>query len=272
MRAFILSAILLNANLSLAHFSLSDLQPIAGFSDVCTQAYDSPLTDCTISDFYVGATCSPKCIAYLEAITKLLNDECRGITAFPDTLIGMFFQKTAIKKLCPNVGITTVTPTSPGQAPSPERTAGSTENVASFTRTSVTPATPSQISIQVTLITSEIETTTTASSILSTSTIPSTSSATTSVVLVSSTAPSRSGVDIVSAASSSPLTGPASNSGAEQASPTAGSQRNSGGAQGDNDGDGGTVLDAASKADRGARAATWLLLISAGLTAAIWSA
>ncbi|KAI4170628.1 MAG: hypothetical protein LQ343_004860 [Gyalolechia ehrenbergii] len=268
MRASILSAILLNANLSLAQFSLSDLQPIAGFSDVCTQAYDSPLTDCTIADFYVGATCSPKCIAYLEAITKLLNDECRGITAFPDTLIGMFFQKTAIKKLCPNVGITTVTPTSPGQAPSPERTAGSTENVASLN----TPATPSQISIQVTLITSEIETTTTASSILSTSTVPSTSSATTSVVLVSSTAPSRSGVDVGSAASSSPLTGPASSSGAEQASPTAGSQRNSGGAQGDNDGDGGTVLDAASKADRGARAATWLLLISAGLTAAIWSA
>ncbi|KAL9027906.1 MAG: hypothetical protein Q9196_003642 [Gyalolechia fulgens] len=263
MRALVLSAILFTARPSLAHFSLSELQPIAGFPDACTQAYESPLTDCTISDFYVGSTCSPQCIAYLEAFTTLLNDECRGITAFPNTLIGMFFQKTAIQKLCPNVGVTTATPAGAGQGPSPEPSAASTESVA----VSITPATPSQISIQVTSTTLEIETTTAASSTLS---IPSTSSSATSVVLASNTAPSESAVDVGSASSSSPSTGAASTSGAEPANPTAGSRRNSGGAQEDNNGGGGTVLDAASsKADRGARAATWLLLISAGLTAVI---
>lgn len=271
MRALILTTVLLNAYLSLAHFSLSDLQPIAGFSDACTQAYETPFTECTLSDFYVGSTCSPQCIAYLEALTTLLNDECRGIIAYPNTLIGMFFKKTAIKKLCPNVGVTTITPAGAGQGSSPEPTAGSGDSVAAFTQVSVTPAGPSQISIEVTSTTSEAETTTAASSTLSTSTTPSTSSTTTSVVVALNPAFSGSAVNGGSASASSPTTGGPSSSGTEQASPTAGSQTTNGGAQGNNNGDGGTVLDAASMADRGARAATWLLLTSIGFLVAIWS-
>ncbi|KAL8931422.1 MAG: hypothetical protein Q9216_007206 [Gyalolechia sp. 2 TL-2023] len=269
MRALILSAVLLNAHLSLAHFSLSELQPIAGFSDACTQAYESPFTACTISDFYVGATCSAQCIAYLEAFTKLINDECRGITALPNTLIGLFFQRKAIEKLCPNVGVTTVTPAGAGQGSSLGSTAGSTESVAAFTQVSATRATPTQISIQITSTTSKVETTTAASSTRSTSAVPSTSLTTTPVVVVSSATPSGSSVDVGSASSSFPLTGVTSSSGAEQANPTAGSQRNSGGAEGDNNGDGGTVLDAASKADRGARASTWLWLVTPILIVAV---
>ncbi|KAL8833770.1 MAG: hypothetical protein Q9176_007811 [Flavoplaca citrina] len=93
---------LLFAHHTVASFSLnlSELQPISGFSEACTQAYNAPLTDCTISDFYQGSTCSPGCVAFLEDMTKRLNDECKGITAFPNTLIGMFFKRTAVQQLC----------------------------------------------------------------------------------------------------------------------------------------------------------------------------
>ncbi|KAI4180021.1 MAG: hypothetical protein L6R41_007505 [Letrouitia leprolyta] len=271
MRVLTYIAVLLNAYLSFAHFSLSDLQPIAGFSEACTQAYEAPLTECTISDFYVGATCSPQCVAYLEAITKLLNDECRGIIAYPNTLIGMFFKKTAVKRLCPNVGVTTITPGGAGQGSRPEPTAGSAGSVAAFTQVSITPAAPSQISIEVTSMTSKVEITTATSSTLTTSTIPSTSSITASVALISGAASSGSAVSGESAAASSLPTAALSSSGTDQASPTAGSQATGGSAQGSNNGDGGTVLDAASMADRGARAGAWQLLISIGLAAVVWS-
>ncbi len=94
---------------TLAHLSLAELQPISGFSDACTQAYETPLTDCTLSDFYEGNPCSPECVAFLEAMTTRLNDECSGTTAFRNTLIGMFFKKTAVQQLCAGIEGTTVT-------------------------------------------------------------------------------------------------------------------------------------------------------------------
>ncbi|KAL8716619.1 MAG: hypothetical protein Q9225_006064 [Loekoesia sp. 1 TL-2023] len=272
MRALTLSAILLSAHPSLAHFSLSQLQPIAGFSDACTQAYNTPFTACSISDFYEEATCSAQCIAFLEGMTKLLNDDCKGITAFPNTLIGMFFQKTAVKKLCPNVEITTVSAAGAGQGSRPsqaEPTAGPKETAAASTPDSLTPATPSHISVEVTSTTSETAITTAAVSTLSTTAASLAPSTTTSISLASGpiSPGSRAGGG---PAPSSPQVGEASGSSAAQANPTAGSQRNNGGG-GNNNGNGGTVLDAASNADRGARATKWLLPASAGLAAAIWS-
>ena len=137
-RCIIVTGTLLFARHSLASFSinLSELQPISGFSEACTQAYNAPLTDCTISDFYQGSTCSPGCVTFLEEMTKRLNDECKGITAIPNTLIGMFFKRTAVQQLCAgsdnfadgsdSVGSATVRSTA---APSPRSSTSTTSTV-----------------------------------------------------------------------------------------------------------------------------------------------
>ncbi|KAL8828647.1 MAG: hypothetical protein Q9170_006513 [Blastenia crenularia] len=207
-------------------------------------------------------------------MTSLLNDECRGITAYPNTLIGMFFQKTAVKRLCPNVGVTTVSAAGAGQGSEPSQIQSPIEasmTAAPSTQISLLPATPSQISISVTSITSEISTTTAASSILSTtatlstSTVAdfssaapstassSTSTSTTSIAVVSSV-PSSGPDGGDGTTSSSPQNTAVSTSSAKQSNPTAGSQSSHTGGGGNNNGNGGTVLDAASKADRRARA------------------
>lgn len=82
---------------------LTDFQPINGFSSQCTQAYNTPLQGCTQSDFQNGHTCSPTCITFLEALTKMLNTDCKGTSAFPNTLIGLFFSQQGTSTLCPNV-------------------------------------------------------------------------------------------------------------------------------------------------------------------------
>ena len=83
--------------------TLSDFQPINGFSTQCTQSYNTPLQDCTQSDFQNGHACSSSCIAFLEALTKMLNTDCKGTSAFPNTLIGLFFSQQGTSTLCPNV-------------------------------------------------------------------------------------------------------------------------------------------------------------------------
>ncbi|KAL9594748.1 MAG: hypothetical protein Q9219_006860 [cf. Caloplaca sp. 3 TL-2023] len=274
MRSLTLYVLFLTALPSLAHLSLSELQPIAGFSDACTAAYNTPLTPCTISDFYEGATCSAQCIAFLEAMTKLLNDDCRGTTAFPNTLIGMFFQKTAVKRLCPNVDVATVSAAGAGQGPSsPPGTpiAAPTETAAAFTSSRLAPTTPSQISIKITSTTSQTSTLTAAASTLSTTVASSTTSATASIAVTSANAASTPGSGDESAVvSPSSGTDGAATTSAGQANPTAASQENGGGGGGNNDGNGGTVLDAASAADHSSRASIWLSVMSAALATSSW--
>ena len=83
--------------------TLSEFQPINGFSAQCTQSYNTPLQGCTRSDFQSGHSCSTDCITFLEALTKMLNTDCKGISAFPNTLIGLFFSQQGTSTLCPNV-------------------------------------------------------------------------------------------------------------------------------------------------------------------------
>ncbi|KAI4122349.1 MAG: hypothetical protein LQ338_005864 [Usnochroma carphineum] len=243
---------------SLANYSLTQLQPIAGFSDACTQAYETPLTACTVSDFYEGATCSAQCIAFLEAMTKLLNEECKGITTFPNTLIGMFFQKTAVKKLCPNVDVAPIPAAGAGQGGKPSQAAETVDST----------STPSVVSVKVTLTTSRvIETTTTSSVALSTSS-PSSLSTTTSSALVSSRSSFGPGLlggtASPSASTRQASASAASSSSGNQATSTSASQGTSGG---HNSGNGGTVLDAASSAVSGSQITNWIWSIIAGLAA-----
>ncbi|KAL8897271.1 MAG: hypothetical protein Q9207_007294, partial [Kuettlingeria erythrocarpa] len=174
LNAFAVIGALLFIPRSQAHFSLTQLQPIAGFSEQCTQAYEMPLAPCTIADFYKGAKCSPQCFDFLEARTKLLNDECRGITAFPNTLIGMFFKGTAVDELCANVGVETVSTAAASQISAPSQAETTADSS----------ATPSQVSIEVTLMTSVVQSTSTvslAAASTSTSSASSTKASTTSL-------------------------------------------------------------------------------------------
>ncbi|KAL9009963.1 MAG: hypothetical protein Q9173_005057 [Seirophora scorigena] len=248
MRFFYLSAnvgALLFTCRSIAHFSLTQLQPIAGFSDACTQAYETTFDECTLSDFYEGSACSAQCVAYLEAMTTLLNDECRGITAFPNTLIGMFFKKTAIEELCPDVDVRTVTTAGPGQSSTPqiEPTSPSTALL------------PSEVSVEVMSTTTSLVTSTTvASSILSSTTETSPTSTTTSADSTSSITSVSPGLGAGSTSlpteNDSTSTRAAISTGAQRAQPqpTSESQIDSGAI---NNGNGGTVLDAASAAGSG---------------------
>lgn len=82
--------------------SLEQFQPIEGFSPACVNAYKTPLSGCTGSDFKSGS-CSTDCIAFLEALTQVLTSECGDTSASPNTLIGSFFKKEGTSTLCPNV-------------------------------------------------------------------------------------------------------------------------------------------------------------------------
>ncbi|KAL8680289.1 MAG: hypothetical protein Q9186_003527 [Xanthomendoza sp. 1 TL-2023] len=226
---------LLIAHQSWAHFSLSELQPISGFSDACTQAYDTPLTDCTISDFYEGNPCSPQCYASLEDMTELINDECRGITAFPSTLIGMFFGKKAVQELCSGVEATTA---SAGDAASSETAEAESTSTSS-----------SSLSMTTSTI---VETATT----IDTSTVtPISSSTTTStqISVISSQSTANSGQDSGDGSPTSTTqqgtasaSASSSSSSGTQSTPTSANQSGSGAGVGNNDGNGGTVLEAAS--------------------------
>ena len=98
-----ISAYLLTVALPTVHaITLDQWQPIYGFTQDCVNAYNTPLSDCTASDFENG-TCSADCIAFLEALTKVINAECGGTSALPNTLIGSFFKNQGTSTLCPNV-------------------------------------------------------------------------------------------------------------------------------------------------------------------------
>ena len=86
--------------------TLSLLQRISGFSSTCAQAYNTPLTYCTLSeltDHAPGRACSLDCVEQLERVSVSINTQCKGTRAYPDTLIGMFFNQTGVTTLCPNV-------------------------------------------------------------------------------------------------------------------------------------------------------------------------
>ncbi|KAL9067442.1 MAG: hypothetical protein Q9161_006874 [Pseudevernia consocians] len=83
--------------------TLSTFQQINGFGTACTNAYNTPLTDCSSSDF-AGQGCSAKCIGFLDSLTNSLIDACSGTSVYPNTLIGLFFHNEGVQTLCSNAG------------------------------------------------------------------------------------------------------------------------------------------------------------------------
>ena len=97
--AFYLTLILATVNA----ITLSDFQPISGFPASCANAYNSPLSSCSASDFQNGSQCSTSCIAYLEALTKMLLQQCAGTKTVPNTLIFLFLNNQGTSTLCSDV-------------------------------------------------------------------------------------------------------------------------------------------------------------------------
>ena len=88
---------------SVTPITLSYFQQISGFSQACSKAYNTPLVQCTDNDFAPGRACSMRCVQQLEEVSAMINTKCKGTKAYPDTLIGMFFTKSGVSTLCPNV-------------------------------------------------------------------------------------------------------------------------------------------------------------------------
>ena len=84
--------------------TLSQRQQISGFSTACSNAYDTPLTKCSESDFEKG-NCSLACVALLEEVSALINTECEGTKTYANTLIGLFFKQAGVAALCPNAKV-----------------------------------------------------------------------------------------------------------------------------------------------------------------------
>ena len=84
-------------------FTLSDRQPISHFSEACTAAYNTPLTQCP--ELFSNRVCSMKCIQQLQDVSDRINIRCKGARAERDSLIGMFFRNVGVGALCANVVI-----------------------------------------------------------------------------------------------------------------------------------------------------------------------
>ncbi|KAL8851613.1 MAG: hypothetical protein Q9221_003450 [Calogaya cf. arnoldii] len=239
---------------TLAHgFSLSMLQPISGFSNACTQAYNTPLTDCTLSDFYEGNTCSSGCVNFLKDLTARLNDECEGITALPNTLIGMFFERTALQELCTGTQDTTDPADDEGSKDSATVESTSATSSRSSSRTTST----------------IVETATRTATSTTSTPISSTTTTIQTPVVPSNTANAGQvpgGGPPTATAGGSSTSGPSDTQGdAASADPN-----NSSGGGGNNDGTGGTVLEAAT-ATGNVKSIHGLLSFSACLALVMWN-
>lgn len=87
---------------AISAITLDQFQPIDGFSQACVNAYTTPLSGCTASEFR-SRSCSITCIKFLDALTQILNSECGGTSAYPNTLIGAFLRNEGTSTLCQNV-------------------------------------------------------------------------------------------------------------------------------------------------------------------------
>ena len=246
--------------------TLSDFQPINGFSAQCTQSYNTPLQGCTQSDFQSDHSCSANCITFLEALTKMLNTDCKGISAFPNTLIGLFFSQQGTSTLCPNVlgtsgsGGGDQASYAPGASPGGASTSQTTEQQASAETASTTmfPATSSHVTLALPL-----------SSSSASSFSPSSGAATSSTVIIAQTTvtplnPPPTKGPIAAAPSSTSLQSNSSTSSTSQASSTSKSS----------DGRGGTILDvgstAAARPSLQLKTCAWVLLGGSALLALLF--
>ncbi|KAL2048377.1 hypothetical protein N7G274_000288 [Stereocaulon virgatum] len=229
--------------------TLSSFQAIDGFSTACVNAYNTPLSGCTASDFSSGQ-CSTTCITFLDSLTNVLNAVCQGSSAYPNTLVGAFFQGEGTATLCPNV----VGQESGGaKGSAPTGTEGLPSSTSSYTQSTVKAMTSTIIA--------------TRSVSASTSSTASVVATTTSVVIVSATVVPNAPPHLLTTASSkstSPTSTPSSSSSSSSSALT--SSGSGGGGNG-----GGTILDVgSSSACHNARIEAGVLSLLAGLAGLVW--
>lgn len=86
-----------------ADMSLSDLQPIAEFSDSCTETYETSIKNCDsarFAPFTSSATCSKDCKNELNSLSGKIQQACRGDGVKPNTVIAHAFQGDLANWLC----------------------------------------------------------------------------------------------------------------------------------------------------------------------------
>ncbi len=240
------SLLLTSSIRAIGAITLDQYQPINGFSQVCVNAYNTPLSGCTASELK-SRSCSTTCIAFLEALTQVLNSECGGASALPNTLIGSFFKNEGTSTLCPNVldgsgGTNDASTSVVAQASASTSTlysSASTTSQASYTSETLPllSAAPSQ-------------------SFVSTSTTSTTANAATTatqIAVVNTT---------VSPQSPSLQSSPSSTAGPHTETPTSNDSKTTSGGGG---GDGGSPLDVASSAaSHNGKIEAWVLGLMAG--------
>lgn len=86
-----------------ADISLSDLQPIAEFSDSCTEAYETSIKNCdgaSFAPFSSNVACSKDCKNELNSLSAKIQQACRGDGVKPNTVIAHAFQGDLSNWLC----------------------------------------------------------------------------------------------------------------------------------------------------------------------------
>ncbi|KAL2049405.1 hypothetical protein ABVK25_010309 [Lepraria finkii] len=223
--------------------TLSSFQPINGFSTACVNAYNTPLSGCTASDFSSG-DCSTSCIEFLDSLTNVLNAECQGSSAYPDTLVGAFFQGEGTSTLCPNVK---------GQG-----SGGGGRSVSSATDV-LTALASSYTHGTVQATTSTIIATKSISDATS-STASAASTTTSQVILTAAVTPNPP------SSLRSTITAQSKSSTSRSSSSTSTSSSSGGGGNG-----GGTILDVgSSSASHNAKIEAWVLFLLAGSAGLVW--
>lgn len=239
--------------------TLAQFQPINGFSQACVNAYNTPLSGCTASDLEQGS-CSTTCIAFLEALTKILHAECGGTSAYPNTLIGSFFKNEGTGMLCPNImgpsdGSNAVATTEVGQVST--YTLGAYTPTSTYTPLSFTTATLPLLSAaptSSTTYTSQVEHTKSSAS-------SSAAATTTQFAIVNTTVAPNTSIPTASSSST--------DRSRTQASQTSTSSRSTAtGTSGGGDNGGGSPLDvgSTSSSNRSARREAWVLGLMVGST------
>ena len=97
-----LSLVFASSVLVHASLYLSDIQALVGFPQQCTDAYNTPISDCNGAHFRSGplCSCSSACSSALDAITNTIINACQGTDASQNTLIGLFYDHAATSFLC----------------------------------------------------------------------------------------------------------------------------------------------------------------------------
>lgn len=225
--------------------TLSSFQAIDGFSTACVNAYNTPLSGCTTSDFSSGQ-CSTTCITFLDSLTNVLNAVCQGSSAYPNTLVGAFFQGEGTATLCPNV---IGQESGGGKGSAPSGTDGLQSSASPYIQSTVK-ATTSTI----------ITTRSISASMSSTASVVAT---TTSQVIISATVITNTPPP-PSTTASSKSTSPTSTLSSSSSALTS-----SGSCDGGNGG--GTILDVgSSSACHNARIEAWVLFLLAGSAGLVW--